>query len=296
MRPSPWDPRPSNDPGCPPPRSFASFTIYLYIAVQCIFSRISVTQSDPADCGGYVGLPLDNLSIQGQLQISFTIRTFYSSQPMRALIVSVFISFGILDVSAQSTVLFSNRVFGQIIAPIFGPQLEDNTLMLQGNGSDSSVFLPAQPGGPAYTGIKLEGAGYTAQLFAGVQGSWVPVATTTFLSGSGAGFVQPVSGVVLAGAPTGLPLSLQVRAWENRSLPGDSRSDILSWEQAIADSTVLRGYSLPFQVDPTISDKLLGLRSFNVAVPEPSSVILLSLAVAGFGVVAQRRIAKLMAP
>src|SRR6059036_3559781 len=96
---------------------------------------------------------------------------------------------------AQGYVIFNNRVPGQVVAPIFGAEPADGSRFLTGNPTNG---FPA--GTTVYHGPLLAGTGFTAQLFAGPPGApeqLTAVATTTFLTGAGSGFVQPPANPVV---------------------------------------------------------------------------------------------------
>jgi hypothetical protein len=147
-------------------------------------------------------------------------------------------------------VIFNNNVFGSVNAPIYG-----------------------------FGGLPLSGAGFTAQLFAGPVGTpesaLAPIATTTFRTGSLAGYVvAPVSAVAIHD-PTISPggqATFQVRAWDNLG------GSIQSWDAALA-SPANRGASITFVA--TVGgvfnpNYLTGLASFTLECPSctapPSNV------------------------
>src|SRR6185295_1027056 len=129
------------------------------------------------------------------------------------------IGFGLAAVvsngSSQGYIVFNNRIPGQLVAPIFGGEPQNPGLMLQGNPPNGFPI-----GTTIYNGPLLSGSGFTAQIWAGPAGTpesqLVAVATTTFLTGAGAGFVNPPSGpVVIPGIPPGGQAAVQWRVWKN---------------------------------------------------------------------------------
>jgi hypothetical protein len=163
---------------------------------------------------------------------------------------------------AQGYVIFNNRIPGQLIAPIFGGEPADPALFLQGNPTNG---LPV--GTTVYHGSLLEGTGFTAQLWAGPVGypesQLLPIATTTFLTGSGAGFVQPpASPAVVPNVAPGGQAAIQWRVWKNVG------GTVTSWASMLAAGSVPRGVSAVFNVTvgstPTTAASISGLRSFNI--------------------------------
>ena len=174
------------------------------------------------------------------------------------------------------TVIFNNRVFGEVVSPIYGPELSDITLTLQGNTASGTPS-----GSVSYTGLLLSGSGYTAELWGGPKGTPeallqpIPGAVTVFRTDR-PGYIDPTPSVVdIPGVGTGDQAELQLRVWENATAG--------SWTAAVMDPLVLRGVSLPFLSRPlggpnatgpdSLPGSLAGLTSFNIhAVPEPSAV------------------------
>ena len=165
--------------------------------------------------------------------------------------------------TAQGYVVFNNRIPGQLIAPIFGGEPADPTRSLRGNPTNG---LPA--GTTVYHGSLLEGSGFTAQLWVGppsaTEVQLQPVATTTFLTGANAGFVQPPPSPVLipGGVPSSGQVAVQWRVWKNvgGTLP--------TWSSVLAAGSVPRGVSEVFTVtlgsSPATAAPPSGLRSFNI--------------------------------
>jgi hypothetical protein len=166
---------------------------------------------------------------------------------------------------AQGTVSFNNRVPGVVVAPVYGPEPTNASLALFGN---TSTGTPA--GGTAYGGALLAGTSYTAELWAGPQGTpdagLSAVARTTFRTASFSGFVVPVSSVAVPSVGPGGIATLQVRVWNNQS------NTVTSWAAAQANTNVASGASLlfdspPLTVPPSTPVNLWGLQSFNIHLP-----------------------------
>jgi hypothetical protein len=205
---------------------------------------------------------------------------------------------------AQGSVNFQNRVTGGgggaqggIIAPIYGMQVGDPLRELHGN---TATGFPV--GSQTYTGPLLAGTGFTVQLWGGpgtennpdnLQLGTTPggTATTTFRTGTGAGFVVALAdAVVIPGAPAGAGnrANLQVRAWDNLG------GTITTWAAVMAAQGVVpHGDSGIFSPNfdlggaATLPPNLIGLTSFNLhIVPEPSVI---ALGVLGLGALLFRR-------
>jgi hypothetical protein len=131
---------------------------------------------------------------------------------------------------AQPVLIFFNRAAGLFDAPIFGAD-----------------------------GTNLEGASYTAQLYAGkpesTEDALLPVTpVTVFREGASAGYLVRTN-VTLEGFKSGEIVRLQVRAWANEA------GTMGSFEEA-----KIRGASPIFEVtlDSAASNYLVGLRSFSI--------------------------------
>jgi hypothetical protein len=135
-------------------------------------------------------------------------------------------------------------------------------------------------------GAKLDGTGYTAQLYGGAagaaEGALVALTpTTTFRSGAGAGYITPAGAVVVTGVPGGQTASIQIRVWNNQG------GTITSYEQARASATGEFGQSEVFQIsslgDPNASPPGVpvdpvgfgtGKTYATQIVPEPTTIAL----------------------
>lgn len=200
-----------------------------------------------------------------------------------------------VSVLAQSGQIgFNNRVTGQVIAPVYGPQAGATGTIIQGN--TPSGF---PPGTTAYNQLFGLGgttgpgaaANFICQLFGAALGTpddalqpLVPTTTfrTTATSSSSFGLVQATATAVdVPGVPIGTAARIQLRVWERAA--GDT------WATAFAAAQggqYLIGRSLSFDSLPlgggtTAPPGLNGLTSFNLYyVPEPSVI---ALGVLGLG-------------
>ena len=113
--------------------------------------------------------------------------------------------------------MFNNRIAGVLEAPVFGPELAD-PLSAAPRKRRQRAF---QRGTTGYTGAKLSGSGFTAELWAMplTASSFAPVpgATTTFRTGGGIGFiVPPAADTVIPDVLPGERAMLELRAWDNQ--------------------------------------------------------------------------------
>jgi len=210
---------------------------------------------------------------------------------MKKLIILTVLSICCGSLHGQGQMQFNNRVIGDVVAPIYGPEPSNPTLSIRGNPTNGT------PAGTAiYSGSKLEGSGYTAQLWAAPNGACtntVPESslqavliggTSTFRTGVAAGWFN-ASVAVIPGAMEGERATYQVRVWDNRG------GTITSWSQVLADSTIPRGQS-DVLTSPVLGRTLIspqpmwGFQSFNLTtltsptlVPEPSILALASLGI-----------------
>jgi len=199
---------------------------------------------------------------------------------------------------SQGTVVFANKASGIVVAPVYGAE-SDPTTTKTGN---TATGTPA--GSQTYSGGFLHNDtvhNWTATLwgiessqFTGTQGANLnnnllflgANASATFRTnetGTFAGFWNPPSGNPqvpgIAEGDTGKRAVFQVRVWDNRG------GQITSWAQALADPSVLHGFSPSFLLNsqlggtfdpggtPALPPNLAGLLSFNVfIVPEPSVI------------------------
>ncbi len=137
---------------------------------------------------------------------------------------------------------------------------------------------------------KLTGPAWMAGLFSGPTSTSLAYIgnATPFLTGAGAGYFNGGT-TTLAGFPGGAVAWLQVVAWDS-TLRGTTTG--ATWAQAIADDPVgiggVWGMSKVFSVvvsdpntsPPQIPAALVGLQSFAIIWPEPSTVSLSGLGLA----------------
>lgn len=209
---------------------------------------------------------------------------------MKKTLLTLALAVTAVSVIAQGSVNFTTVSGSLLRAPVYGPELGDSTVSKTGN---SAAGIPA--GAQVYTGALLTGSGYTAQLWAAAGAgqaadSLVAAlgATTSFRTGSAAGFVANITGV-LTGVPLDAPAAtLQLRVWDNMG------GTITSWGQAVT-AQVASGMSPLFTVNSIGGNLnpppfLEGLQSFNVyAVPEPSTFVLAGLAAASLLIFRRRK-------
>lgn len=169
-----------------------------------------------------------------------------------------------LTVLPQGQVVFNNRIFNAVVAPVYGVEPSNPELVKQGNTATGTP-----PGAQTYSGALLAGSGFTAQFFGGptnVAEEYLRplLPTTTFQTAVLAGFViPPPNAINVADVPAGTKARLQLRCWDNRG------GTITNWLQVMADSTIPRGSSLPTVSPPLGGTYLapanpLGLESFNL--------------------------------
>ncbi len=179
--------------------------------------------------------------------------------------------FAVPRVQAQGTVNFNNRVTGVVVAPVYGPEPGNPTWAKHGN---TSAGTPAES--TIYSGVLLADTNYTAELWAGPQGtpeaSLSPVIKTSFRTLGLSGYLLFISSVTIPGVSSGGIATLQLRVWDNRT------NTVTSWAMAQAMG-VASGVSLPFD-SPPLGDgatippaNMTGLRSFNIHLPSPPPII-----------------------
>lgn len=196
-----------------------------------------------------------------------------------------------LSLFAQGTVFFINHGTG-FRAPIYGMQAGNPAVSLIGNAADS---LPA--GTTVYTGARLAGSGYVAQLFSAPganapESALVasPNSVTTFRTGSAAGFFAGVT-ATLANVPKDAAVAtLQVRVWDNSSGLYPTWTEAFpAWQSGAAIVATGNLFNLPaIGGDLNTPPLPLGMLSFNLYnIPEPGVYALLALG--GLGLWLYRR-------
>jgi len=212
---------------------------------------------------------------------------------MKKTVILVALLGSAIGASAQGTVQFVNVITGTLRSPIYGPEPGAPTVSKVGNTSTGTPM-----GGQTYGGALLAGTGFTAQLWGHVGqnqpvGTFDLLATSTFRTGSAAGFLPAVTAVIPNAPIDGNPYhgTFQVRAWDNVG------GTITSWAMVLANDALFRGASPVFSpsgnlggtgTPPGTAPALEGLVSFNLfqIVPEPS---LIALGALGLGALFLRR-------
>lgn len=196
---------------------------------------------------------------------------------MKALMLAAFfVSCAGFNADAQGQVQFNNRVSGELVSPIFSPQIATPNVSTRGQPTNG---VPA--GTVTYTGSGLQGNGFTAQLWSGTNGAPAsslspildPLATTTFRTGGFAGFINATVPTIPGTLP-GQTVSLQVRVWDNRG------GLITSWGQVALIGTasgVSDIFSYTLGGGTITPPPLSGFQSFSITgvVPEPSVTVLI---------------------
>lgn len=128
---------------------------------------------------------------------------------------------------------------------IFGAETADTTLVKRGSNE-------------IYTGVRLAGTGFTAELWFGPLTARecdlqpVPGGRTTFKTGLSAGQIVDVLNLAVPGFTVGTRARLQLRVWDNQA------GTVTSWAQAVAAGKVLHGSSFPFDSAPLGSTGVIG--------------------------------------
>lgn len=170
----------------------------------------------------------------------------------------------------QPTITFVNYGIGWA-APWYGLTEADPSSNCVVHGANSGDFVTADNTG-------LVGAGWTAQLWAGIDGGWeweiVPVGQTAFRTGSDAGLLAPVDPIPVAFALPGQRIIYQLRVWENKG------GTIHSWDEVINNPSARRG-ATPIHLSPPLNSGATTLEFVEsyVLVPEfaaPAPVLSMS--------------------
>jgi hypothetical protein len=166
-----------------------------------------------------------------------------------------------------------------------------------GVGKEKYIFRcdPSLPLGSLYPGIKLEGPGFTAELwYAAGEGAAesslmpVPGSQVGFRSGTTAGLIQGKPKLDIPGTYGGDKVTLQLRVWNNQG------GSVTTWDQA-GDKGLsnlftheLAGVRRDGGVSLGSGSIANGLGYFVICVPEPS-VVALGLLGLGSVLMARRR-------
>lgn len=197
---------------------------------------------------------------------------------------------------AQGTVVFNNRVTGTIVSQIRGPEV--GSAGLAQKYGNTSTDTPA--GSTVYTGALLTGAGWTATLWSAVgsaqsENSLVQsLNTTTFRTGSAAGFLAGITATLANVAADAPVATLQIRVFP---------TSYGTWANALAafntgtDANAIIGKSVLFDVasiggNVNTPANLIGLTSFSLMsppVPEPTSMALAGLGAASLLIFRRRK-------
>jgi hypothetical protein len=189
---------------------------------------------------------------------------------------------------AQGTISFQNFVTAQLRAPVYGPEPGNPSARITGN---TSTGIPA--GGAVYNGQGLSGTAFTVELWGGALGtaesSLQKLDFTFFRTGGGTGLVVGKTTMV-PGVQAGERATFQLRAydngggaitsWDNATTRG--RSDVFSPTAPLGGTDTSGGVFLT-------PAGLFGLTSFNLQVPEPSTIALGILGGLGTLVLIRRR-------
>ncbi len=182
------------------------------------------------------------------------------------------------------------------IAEILGMALFVGGAYAQGTVSFLNINAAAGLNAPVFdrlnTTLKLTGPAWMAGLWAGTTPTTLAqIATTTFLTGSGAGYFNG-GGQSIPTVPGGAPAWIQVNVWDS-TLNGTTTG--ATWAEALASGflevwqqsnlfTVVTGD--PTTSPPQTPAPLVGLR---FGVPEPSALSLSGLGLAALLVFRRRK-------
>jgi hypothetical protein len=202
---------------------------------------------------------------------------------MKTLLICAVLLGSAVVASAQGVIHFNNYLGTALDAPVYGLIPSDTTLSLRGNTINGKPLA----GIVDYLGAPLlDGAAYWAELWVLDTGVFELVddpatpaiveSRTEFRDGAAVGYVEPKD-VVVPGMGDGAVATFQVRAWANLTLSPED--DVETWAEAVARG-VPHGSSANFtatlRVAPSPPDNMLNLTSFNIAVPEPEAIAVIS--------------------
>ncbi len=218
---------------------------------------------------------------------------------MKKLILTAIAVSCAVGVFAQGTVVFNNRVVGNVLTHVYLSPSSVSTQII-GNGTGDYSDTTLTPGTRDWTGFTaIVGSQYMAQLL-GVTGAGQPESSlglgspvTTFRTAStGAGWVTGVTATINSIAPDAANGTLEMVAWDNSSgLYPDWSTAKTAW---IAGK-IAGGASGTFTVPAiggltTPAPDMYGLQSFNIyLVPEPATFALLGLGGAAVLIFRRRR-------
>jgi len=130
-------------------------------------------------------------------------------------------------------------------------------------------------------GPGLSGTDYTVQLLGGKAGTPVaqltPIGTTDFRTGAAAGFVNPLSSVVVPGVPNGGSADVFLRIFKGVGTSGAQLAQFGPFTVTVAEA-------------PTPTPNLpLGTSAFAVVVPEPATLALGALGLGALLMIRRRK-------
>src|ERR1035441_9781229 len=212
---------------------------------------------------------------------------------MKKLILAAFALTTAASIFAQGTIIFNNRVVGNVITRIYAPLATAPFFSQIGNGTaDTTAGATSWAGftliGNLGTAGLYQGATTFAQLL-GAGGNGAPEAslvpsgpTTTFRTGAGAGWVAGTTTTLQGVAADAAAATIEMVAWDNTT------GLYPTWTQASAawkSGLIAAGESGRFNVGPVGGTGtpafMIGAQSFNLyLVPEPSTFALAGLGLA----------------
>jgi|SwirhirootsSR2_FD_contig_111_616744_length_1411_multi_3_in_0_out_0_2 hypothetical protein len=197
------------------------------------------------------------------------------------------------SVFAQGTVTLNNRVVGAVVTHIYAPFAPGSSVHQIGNNSADTPT-----GTTDWTGYQfLSGAGFFAQLLAAPgnnqpEASLLPaVPTTTFRTGTAAGFIAGVTATVGNVPGDTTPATLQLVVWDNSSgLYSTWTQARQAWVNGLIAAGVSPTINLSQLGGTSTPPNLVGLQSFNIYfVPEPSTFALAGLGAASLLIFRRRK-------
>jgi len=213
---------------------------------------------------------------------------------MRTLVLTLYALASAGPAFAQGTIVFNNRVTGQVVFHVYGPNTNNiNYDSGQiGNGpndypSGTTDWSTYQQIGATGSGGELGAATTLAQLLAAPgsdqpEFSLIPASPiTTFRTGAAAGFVASTMATLANVAPDAAAATVEMVVWDNSS--GFYPTWALARDAWISGQTIagVSGAYNVFQIGGTLNTppNLIGFQSFNIhwsplAGPEPSSTAL----------------------